>query len=170
MDDARLFLCARCQRQVRVCSRCDRGQQYCGARCSGLDGGGFEQGELAAGQTQAVGEVGVEFVAVESIEVATPAGWASWTTSMGREGGASGSYRKVTGLAKEHGIDLVESSVEADGAVFHDTAFGLEEEEVVEVCGGVGVARDEQSAPERDPDARDARAQSDRKAARGSHR
>ena len=62
----------------------------------GFDGGGFEQGELAAGQTQAVGEVGVEFVAVESIEVATPAGWASWTTSMGREGGASGSYRKVT--------------------------------------------------------------------------
>ena len=37
----------------------------------GFDGGGFEQGELAAGQTQAVGEVGVEFVAVESIEVVT---------------------------------------------------------------------------------------------------
>ena len=27
MDDARLFLCARCQRQVLICSRCDRGQQ-----------------------------------------------------------------------------------------------------------------------------------------------
>ena len=25
MDDARLFLCARCQRQVLICSRCDRG-------------------------------------------------------------------------------------------------------------------------------------------------
>ena len=36
MDDARLFLCARCKRQVLICSRCDRGQQYCGARCSGL--------------------------------------------------------------------------------------------------------------------------------------
>ena len=36
MDDARLFLCARCRRQVLICSRCDRGQQYCGARCSGL--------------------------------------------------------------------------------------------------------------------------------------
>ena len=31
------------------------------------------------------------------------------------------------------GVDLVESAVEADGAVFHDAAFGLEEEEVVEV-------------------------------------
>ena len=36
MDDARLFLCARCRCQVLICSRCDRGQQYCGARCSGL--------------------------------------------------------------------------------------------------------------------------------------
>ena len=35
MDDTRLFLCARCRRQVLICSRCDRGQQYCGARCSG---------------------------------------------------------------------------------------------------------------------------------------
>ena len=35
MDDARLFLCARCRRQVLICSRCDRGQQYCGARSSG---------------------------------------------------------------------------------------------------------------------------------------
>ena len=44
------------------------------------------------------------------------------------------------GLADEHGIDFVESAVEAQRAVFHDAAFGLEEEEVVEVCGGVGVA------------------------------
>ena len=36
MDDARLFLCARCQRQVLICSRYDRGQQYCGTLCSGL--------------------------------------------------------------------------------------------------------------------------------------
>ena len=28
-------LCARCQRQVLICSRCDRGQRYCGAHCSG---------------------------------------------------------------------------------------------------------------------------------------
>ena len=34
-----------------------------------LDGGGVEQGEFAAGQMQAVGEVGVEFCAVESGEV-----------------------------------------------------------------------------------------------------
>ena len=34
-----------------------------------LDGGGFEQGVLAAGQMQAVGEVGIEFCAVESGEV-----------------------------------------------------------------------------------------------------
>ena len=34
-----------------------------------LDGAGFEQGEFAAGQTQAVGEVVVELVAVESVEV-----------------------------------------------------------------------------------------------------
>ena len=36
MDDARLFLCARCQSQVRICSRCDRGQQYCGTACAGV--------------------------------------------------------------------------------------------------------------------------------------
>ena len=36
MDDARRFLCARCRRPVLICSRCDRGQRYCGARCSGL--------------------------------------------------------------------------------------------------------------------------------------
>ena len=29
MDDARLFVCARCKRQVLICSRCDRGQEYC---------------------------------------------------------------------------------------------------------------------------------------------
>ena len=44
------------------------------------------------------------------------------------------------GLADEHGIDFAESAVEAQRAVFHDAAFGLEEEEVIEVCGGVGVA------------------------------
>ena len=59
---------------------------------------------------------------------------------MGREGGASGSYRKVTVCPTRSASDLVESSVEADGAVFHDAAFGLEEEEVIEVCGGFGVA------------------------------
>jgi len=36
VDDARLFLCARCQHQVVICSRCDRGQWYCAALCSGL--------------------------------------------------------------------------------------------------------------------------------------
>ena len=34
MDDARLFVCARCRCQVLICTRCDRGQFYCGARCS----------------------------------------------------------------------------------------------------------------------------------------
>ena len=36
----------------------------------GLDGGGLEQGEFAACETQAVGEVVVELVAVECVEVA----------------------------------------------------------------------------------------------------
>ena len=36
-----------------------------------LDGGRLEQGKLAAGQTQAVGEAGVEFLAVECAEVVT---------------------------------------------------------------------------------------------------
>ena len=31
------------------------------------------------------------------------------------------------GVSDEERVDLVESSVEADGAVFHDAAFGLEE-------------------------------------------
>ena len=37
------------------------------------------------------------------------------------------------GLADEHGIDIVETSVETQRAVLHDAAFGLEEEEVIEV-------------------------------------
>ena len=35
----------------------------------GLDGGWLEQRELAAGESQTVGEVVVEFVAVEAVEV-----------------------------------------------------------------------------------------------------
>lgn len=34
MGDARLFLCARCQRQVLICSHCDRGRRYCAGVCS----------------------------------------------------------------------------------------------------------------------------------------
>ena len=33
---ARLFLCARCQAQVLVCSQCDRGQRYCAAGCADM--------------------------------------------------------------------------------------------------------------------------------------
>jgi hypothetical protein len=33
-NPARLFHCARCHRQVVICSRCDRGQIYCGADCA----------------------------------------------------------------------------------------------------------------------------------------
>lgn len=33
---ARLFLCARCFVQVRLCSHCDRGQRYCTPACSSL--------------------------------------------------------------------------------------------------------------------------------------
>lgn len=35
-SSARLFLCARCFVQVRLCSRCDRGQHYCTPACSSL--------------------------------------------------------------------------------------------------------------------------------------
>ena len=31
---ARLFHCARCRRQVLICRHCDRGNRYCGKRCS----------------------------------------------------------------------------------------------------------------------------------------
>jgi len=34
MEQARMFLCARCRRRVLVCSHCDRAQQYCGRCCS----------------------------------------------------------------------------------------------------------------------------------------
>ena len=44
------------------------------------------------------------------------------------------------GLADEPGVDLVEPCVEAHRSVFHHAAFGLEEEEVVEVGAGVGRA------------------------------
>ena len=32
----RLFLCARCQAQVLVCSQCDRGQRYCNSGCADI--------------------------------------------------------------------------------------------------------------------------------------
>jgi len=32
--DIRLFNCARCHCQVKICRRCDRGNIYCGLRCS----------------------------------------------------------------------------------------------------------------------------------------
>ena len=35
-ESARLFLCARCLVQVRLCSRCDRGQRYCTPSCSSV--------------------------------------------------------------------------------------------------------------------------------------
>ena len=44
------------------------------------------------------------------------------------------------GLPHEQGIDLVQASLQAHGAVLHDASFGLEQEQVVEVEGGVGVA------------------------------
>jgi len=31
---ARVFVCARCQAEVLVCSVCDRGRRYCGGECS----------------------------------------------------------------------------------------------------------------------------------------
>ena len=43
-------------------------------------------------------------------------------------------------LPDEEGIDLVEAAVQADGAILVDAAPGLEEEDLVEVEGGVGVA------------------------------
>ncbi len=33
-SSARLFNCARCRRQVLICSHCDHGNLYCGTRCS----------------------------------------------------------------------------------------------------------------------------------------
>ncbi len=33
---ARLFNCARCHRQVVICSDCDRGNMYCGSGCAQL--------------------------------------------------------------------------------------------------------------------------------------
>ena len=42
-------------------------------------------------------------------------------------------------MPHEDGIDLVEPAVQADGAVLHDTAFGLEEEQVIEVEVEVGL-------------------------------
>ncbi|MCP4288719.1 MAG: hypothetical protein GY792_30565 [Gammaproteobacteria bacterium] len=33
-NSARVFNCARCQRQVVICRRCDRGNIYCGSACS----------------------------------------------------------------------------------------------------------------------------------------
>ncbi|MCF1457637.1 MAG: hypothetical protein LPH21_08760 [Shewanella sp.] len=35
-NTARLYHCARCRRQVTICSHCDRGNIYCGKSCAGL--------------------------------------------------------------------------------------------------------------------------------------
>ena len=47
---ARLFLCARCFVQVRLCSHCDRGQRYCTPSCSSLARGTAQR--EAAGRYQ----------------------------------------------------------------------------------------------------------------------
>lgn len=36
VQTGRLFLCARCQAQVLVCSQCDRGQRYCNSGCADI--------------------------------------------------------------------------------------------------------------------------------------
>ncbi len=33
-SSARVFTCARCRRQVVICSHCDRGNRYCGPSCA----------------------------------------------------------------------------------------------------------------------------------------
>lgn len=35
-NTARLYNCARCHRQVTICSYCDRGNIYCGERCANV--------------------------------------------------------------------------------------------------------------------------------------
>lgn len=35
-NTARLYHCARCRRQVTICSHCDRGNSYCGKACADL--------------------------------------------------------------------------------------------------------------------------------------
>jgi len=35
-DGYRLFNCARCRRQVRICQRCDHGQIYCWGACGAI--------------------------------------------------------------------------------------------------------------------------------------
>ena len=44
------------------------------------------------------------------------------------------------GAADQQRIDFVEAAVKADGAVVDDAALGLEQEQVVEVAGGIDVA------------------------------
>ena len=72
--------------------------------------------------------------------MASSAGSPSRTTWRGRPGGAAGSWRRNDGAPDEDGVDLVEASAEADGAVLHDAAPVLEQEHVVELRAGVGVA------------------------------
>ena len=71
--------------------------------------------------------------------MASPAQRPSWRTCRGRDAGALGVVAQGDGVPHEDGIDLVEPPVQAHGAVLHDAAFGLEEEQVVEVEVGTGV-------------------------------
>ena len=58
----------------------------------------------------------------------------------GPSGGSRGVEAHDDVVADKGCVDFVKSAVEADGAVFLDLAFGLEEEEIVEVESGVGEA------------------------------
>ena len=58
---------------------------------------------------------------------------------QGASGGCRGVVAQDDGAADEDGVDLVESSLEADGAVLHDAAPVLEQEHVVEHRAGVGI-------------------------------
>lgn len=55
-------------------------------------------------------------------------------------GGSRGVESHDDVVADEGRVDFVKGAVETDGAVFVDLAFGLEEEQIVKVEGGVGEA------------------------------
>ena len=62
-------LVQRCGGECVVGDAVDLARQSTGALEQRLDGGGFEQGQFAAGEPQAVGEVVVDLVALEPGEM-----------------------------------------------------------------------------------------------------
>ena len=72
--------------------------------------------------------------------MASSTGWPSCQTCTARPAGARGIEAQRDLLPDQRRLDLVDDTLEADRAVLMHLAFGLEQEQIVQVQGGLGEA------------------------------